>query len=43
MVDQIIVLDEGRIEKQGNKDKILPDLMLQVDDCRAGCNYFKIS
>ncbi len=43
MVDQIIVLDEGRIEKQGPKDKILPGLMLQVDDCQASCDYFAVS
>ncbi len=43
MVDQIIVLDEGRIEKTGPKDEILPDLMLQVDDCRASCDYYAVS
>ncbi len=43
MVDQIIVLDEGRIEKTGPKDEILPGLMLQVDDCRASCDYYAVS
>lgn len=43
MVDQIIVLDEGRIEKAGPKDEILPGLMLQVDDCRASCDYYAVS
>ncbi|NLA95500.1 MAG: ATP-binding cassette domain-containing protein [Clostridiaceae bacterium] len=43
MVDQIIVLVEGRIEKAGPKDEILPGLMLQVDDCRASCDYYAVS
>lgn len=43
MVDQIIVLNEGRVEQVGPKDEILPGLLLPADTCRAACDYYAVS
>lgn len=43
MVDQIVVLDEGRIDQVGPSKEILPGLMPVVEDCKSSCDYFKVS
>ena len=43
MVDTIMVLEGGRIEKIGPRDEILPGLILPADDCRATCDYYAVS
>lgn len=33
MADEILIIENGRIAKRGNKDEILPDLMQEFDSC----------
>ncbi len=40
MVDKILVLEEGRIDRLGPREDILPGLLLQTDSCRDSCDHF---
>lgn len=42
IVDRIIVLEEGQIDRMGTRDQILPGLLLETDDCRTACSHFAV-
>jgi Fe-S cluster assembly ATP-binding protein len=42
IVDRIIVLEEGQIDRMGTRDEILPGLLLETDDCRTACSHFAV-